>query len=76
MFCLQGLMVQQNAVVEWGSMCDELTEEDLETETEAEMGLACCLLLKQPDLPTAETAGRVGRALRPARGPASRIHPV
>jgi hypothetical protein len=46
---LQGLPVPQDAVADWGRMCDELSEEDLETETETELALASGILRKRLD---------------------------
>ncbi len=38
-----------DAVADWGRMCYELTEEDLKTETEAELALASGILRKRSD---------------------------
>lgn len=46
---LQGLPVPQDAMADWGRMCDELTEQDLETATEAERALASGIRRKRPD---------------------------
>ena len=46
---LQGLPAPQDAMADWNRMCDELTEQDLETGTEAQLALASGIRRKRPD---------------------------
>ena len=46
---LQGLPVPQDSMADWNRMCDELTEQDLETGTEAQLALATGIRRKLQD---------------------------
>ncbi len=46
---LQGLPVPAAAIAEWSRMCDEITDSDLETVTDAERALASGIRRKRPD---------------------------
>jgi hypothetical protein len=46
---LQGLPVPATAIAEWSRMCDEITDSDLETATDAERALASGIRRKRPD---------------------------
>jgi ribonuclease HI len=46
---LQGLPVPEHSMTDWYHMCDELTDGDLETATEAERALASSIRRKRPD---------------------------
>jgi hypothetical protein len=59
---LEGLPVPAAAIAEWSRMCDEITDSDLETATDAERALAL------------ETPRRVGSALGTAKGSGVRVH--
>jgi hypothetical protein len=46
---LQGIPVPADAMADWYRMCDELTDQDLATETEADLALASGIRKKRPD---------------------------
>jgi hypothetical protein len=66
---LQGIPVPQAAMGDWYRMCDELVEQDLMTDTAADLPLASGIRRKRPGLSTLlsmealEVCRRINRAL-------------